>query len=658
MKWRVLLILLLGAAAIEISWYPCKLKTTTDQPDGHKDFDAECADVKMPLCHDKICTDEAKEISIFLKRIPATQPGVKPKALWMLNGGPGSSSKSMEDVMLEAFNAAKETVTLYTMDHRGTGRSTILQCSKERPRGQDLMDCLASLGQRFGDNGPIAFSVTSAAMDLKTIVESSTFADTDVFIYGLSYGTYLVERLMHLEPQRVKGYILDSVQSNQLKMGKDAQFNSNWEKGAGEVVRKFLSHCDENKFCKSKIGPDAKKTLKKLYQKLDKSKLKCSSPLQAIAAKYGVKSPSVVVSQILFDWLTEPEKRVFIPALIYRLNACTADDESWINELELPSSLTETNDKAATVEQPSGPFLNGAGSSDVAFGTILFSELWQVPSVTAKKLNKYSLEALMSMESERHIEETIATYCIYVGNNDKVCTGKDKLSFVYPRDKYWGESPKIPDGSSVLMLSGELDPATPIKYAKQELNAMVGAEKLLVSFPSAPHDVLAHSPIASNPSESCALDIILSYVAAGGNVKAVKKDCVAQVEKLNFETWDEELSKELFGSKSPYEKTISQALLNAAAGESKSNFLAATVLLSGVSAVSAVVIVIMAVYIRSTKQHNDPKAETKGDSGKPEGNDDANGDAAIDSVVIISEDGDSGMSNSGSTSSKSRVDSV
>ncbi|KAG9410340.1 hypothetical protein AC1031_018374 [Aphanomyces cochlioides] len=370
------------------------------------------------------------------------------------------------------------------MDHRGTGRSTILQCSKERPRGQDLMDCLASLRQTFGDNGPIGFSVTSAAMDLKTIVESPIFTDTDVVIYGLSYGTYLVERLMHLVPQRVKGYILDSVQSNQLKKEKDAQYNSNWEKGAGEVVWKFLSLCDENKFCKNKIGPDSKKTLKKLYEKLDKSKLKCSSPLQAIAAKYGVKSPSVVVSQILFDWLTEPEKRVFIPALIYRLNACTAEDESWINDLELPSSLTEKNDKAATDEQPSGPFLNGAGSSDVV--PILFSELWKVPSVTAKKLNKDSVKALMSMESERHIEETIATYCIYVGNNDKVCTGMDKLSFVYPRDKYWGETPKIPDGSSVLMLSGELDPATPIKYAKQELNAMVGAEKLLVSFPSPP----------------------------------------------------------------------------------------------------------------------------------------------------------------------------
>ena len=62
--------------------------------------------------------------------------------------------------------------------------------------------------------------MTSAATDLSLILDdvrksagiSSDVQDT--YVFGVSYGTLLVERLMQLAPPRVKGYILDSVISN------------------------------------------------------------------------------------------------------------------------------------------------------------------------------------------------------------------------------------------------------------------------------------------------------------------------------------------------------------------------------------------------------------------------------------------------------------
>ncbi|KAG9410335.1 hypothetical protein AC1031_018369 [Aphanomyces cochlioides] len=156
---------------------------------------------KMPLCYPNVCSD-ARQISVFLKRLRAnaTQPGATAKALWVLQGGPGAASQNMERNMLQAYKAANGTMSVYTMDHRGTGRSTILDCGTKFPFGKDLADCLASLNQTYGESTPAAFSVTSAAMDMKSFVESSIFANTDVFVYGVSYGTYLVERLMHLAP--------------------------------------------------------------------------------------------------------------------------------------------------------------------------------------------------------------------------------------------------------------------------------------------------------------------------------------------------------------------------------------------------------------------------------------------------------------------------
>ncbi len=85
---------------------------------------------------------------------------------------------------------------------------------------------------------PEAFSVTSAASDLAYIIENEQSAN-DVFVYGLSYGTYLVERVMHLAPAGVKGYILDSIQSEQFYTTKDAPYYSNWDRDVRGVGKTY-----------------------------------------------------------------------------------------------------------------------------------------------------------------------------------------------------------------------------------------------------------------------------------------------------------------------------------------------------------------------------------------------------------------------------------
>ncbi|RHY01113.1 hypothetical protein DYB25_010156 [Aphanomyces astaci] len=87
---------------------------------------------------------------------------------------------------------------------------------------------------------PAAFSVTSAATDLKRLIESSAFGSTsNVFVYSVSYGMYLVERLMHLTPYNAKGYILDSIQSEQFYTTKDAPYYSNWTTTRHRCVDRF-----------------------------------------------------------------------------------------------------------------------------------------------------------------------------------------------------------------------------------------------------------------------------------------------------------------------------------------------------------------------------------------------------------------------------------
>ncbi|ETI42829.1 hypothetical protein F443_12119 [Phytophthora nicotianae P1569] len=93
--------------------------------------------------------------------------------------------------MLKLFSQLKGEVNVNTMDHRGAGESTSL-----------------TYGAKFGDLA--AFSTTSAAKDLATFI-SKYGNDFSTTIYGARYGTLWVERVMHLGPPDVTGYVLDSV---------------------------------------------------------------------------------------------------------------------------------------------------------------------------------------------------------------------------------------------------------------------------------------------------------------------------------------------------------------------------------------------------------------------------------------------------------------
>ncbi|TMW69773.1 hypothetical protein Poli38472_001929 [Pythium oligandrum] len=119
------------------------------------------------------------------------------------------------------------------MDHRGTGRSTLLQCSAMNAYSflgsiidfSEVAGCVQEVLTQI-DGHTAAFSITSAAKDIHLLV-STLNANENVFIYGAGYGTYLAERVMHLAPVNVKGYALDGVVSE--RQGNFAHYFSNSE---------------------------------------------------------------------------------------------------------------------------------------------------------------------------------------------------------------------------------------------------------------------------------------------------------------------------------------------------------------------------------------------------------------------------------------------
>eukprot|EP00644_Phytophthora_capsici_P008669 jgi/Phyca11/111582/e_gw1.20.690.1 len=74
-------------------WYPCSETTFSDEG-GSANQDAECAVYTAPLCYPGICKNvtTTTTVDIFVKRIVALNDSDTATNVWIMQGGPGSSS--------------------------------------------------------------------------------------------------------------------------------------------------------------------------------------------------------------------------------------------------------------------------------------------------------------------------------------------------------------------------------------------------------------------------------------------------------------------------------------------------------------------------------------------------------------------------------------
>ncbi|EQC42616.1 hypothetical protein SDRG_00345 [Saprolegnia diclina VS20] len=557
------LVVALSTAAAASEWHSCPLFSHVGngidsmvQFPTLSNLTAECLHLQVPVCYPGVCTSDNKTLSVFLKRLPATRPTTPGKAVWLMQGGPGAPSDAMELSMFQVFKAAKGTMSLYTMDHRGVGRSSRLDANCPELNGESDMgdkeaataysNCFQKLKDLYGADAPKGFSVTSAATDLASIIESPMLAKDDVYVYGVSYGTYLVERLMHLAPNNVKGYILDSMLAES-----PVSVYSDWDRDVAKVETTYYGLCDRDAKCSSKIGPNSKQFAFDLYKKLDANDTACA---QAIYAEKGL--PSDFLGSTFSDMLTNYKQRNLIPAILYRLAKCVADVKS---EAAFLAGLLGLASEAAGTEGrndvvPGDMETGESVSDDLLYHNIVFNEIWGLPSPSFKRLRDDAAKITWRSSSSDDTKDNLLTFCAFRGHLDPVCeklgVKKQQQTFAYSHDQYWNKAAAIPAGASALLLSGAIDIQTIPKYAVSEYASMVGDKKLLLQFPFGGHSIISTTPTdAKRPGKNCGMDILNMYLQSGGNLKAIKTDCMKDVLPLDFTLIrDKDKALELFGT--------------------------------------------------------------------------------------------------------------
>ncbi|EGZ05933.1 hypothetical protein PHYSODRAFT_342129 [Phytophthora sojae] len=473
-----------------------------------------------PLCHPGICETPDSAIStvdVFVRRIPAAnrQPDVAPN-VWLVQGGPYYWDSLLDIPMLILYNQLKGEANVYTMDYRGTGQSTPLKCAAQA-KSSSVVDldlelvpaCAKELEEKYGDLA--AFSTTSAAMDLTTFI-SKYGNDFSTTLYGVSYGTIWVERVMHLNPPEVTGYVLDRAITTSL----DNFYSLSDVDGAfDEVADSFMALCSEDSSCNARFKKNGlKATLQQLMMKLDKNpKATCAKLLRSVQSGQDEDPPSFVLRYLLGQLLLIMDLRTLIPPIVYRLFRCAKKDVAVLTKV------------IETVNQLLNGAAKGTGSESIVLNMLVdFSEIWEAPSPSAQELRtRFEGTSMNSLPTYKDVP----SYCAFSKEKSPTCNklkvgNYEGNGIIYERDEYWNKAAKIPEKANVLLMSDGLDPISSPKYAQALLKALDGQKKELVTFKYGSGDSL----IDSNNEPACRMYVLSSFVQHDGDLTKLNKTCL------------------------------------------------------------------------------------------------------------------------------------
>ncbi|RLN78929.1 hypothetical protein BBJ28_00015334 [Nothophytophthora sp. Chile5] len=552
------------ASALAVNgWYSCPSSLA------HASLDAlafECARVEVPLCHPGVCESD-KTIELFVRRLLADPGDDDAPSLWLLQGGPGGTSVAMEDVMGTLSDFASGAVNFYTMDHRGTGRSNYLECVAAQALAdgspgqtsitlEELPECAQDVLFEMDDQSA-AYSVTSAAKDLVFLLDTihGVDASPNVFVYGVSYGTYLVERVMHLAPSQVRGYVLDGVVA---EAGADPSARttfSHWNQNLQAPTRRLLELCAQQPdSCPLALSSDEDviDQVLAMYDALDAQDPSDNSCTALLTWYFGVELPSQALRFLLSSMVALSETRLMIPSVLARVQRCSDNDFEEIEALLDP--LWRTLEGVASIAS-----LDVLAGGDLIYLLITLSDLYAWPLPLPEELDQLYWDGLFTLPPE--IIPSLSKYCLLSGNLDptksqsdvpaacqevaaaRQADGEDLAAyaspvFLYQHDDYWNTTASIPANTSVLMFNGGLDFQTPWEFGRSQFEAMAledeaSSQKMLVEMEFGGHGT-GVSPTTPWDSTKCGIQIMASFVLEDGDTRSVATECLEELPAFGF----------------------------------------------------------------------------------------------------------------------------
>jgi pimeloyl-ACP methyl ester carboxylesterase len=417
---------------------------------------------------------EGRKINIRVARIPATGRSPQPDPLLFFAGGPGQAATETWPIVAGGLRKLNENRDILLIDQRGTGQSNSLRCPEVELEEalafdwdkleQATRECLASL-----DGDPRFYTTTIAMGDIDRVRAALGYESVNLF--GVSYGTRAAQVYLRLFPERVRTMVLDSVVPQTLALGTEHAENLD------RALYRVLEACDEDSDCHATF-PGSAQSLSELVTRLDENPVDITVTHPSTGQPYELTFDREVLASSLRFLAYTSDTQAMLPLLIHE-----AATENYFDRLASQMLIAAT---ALQLSISQGMEMSVVCAEDFPF----------FPESSGE--SQYLMGDLMLKASR-----------IQCG--------------IWPVDP-------VPDSFHdpvrsdipVLLLSGELDPVTPPRYAEQ----------LLPSFPNATN-LVAPGQGHSVTGRGCLGKLVSEFIIAG-DAQELDTSCISLLQNTPY----------------------------------------------------------------------------------------------------------------------------
>lgn len=384
-----------------------------------------------------------RSVPLRVAVLPALTPSPEPDPLVILVGGPGQAATVAGAMVAFALEPVRRKRDVVLVDQRGTGASRPLTCAYEKqsfvdsfsaePTEADVRDCLRAL-----DADTTQYATPNAIADLEQVRTALGYAQWN--LWGGSYGTRVALAYLQSNPEAIRRVVLDGVAPTDIKLPLHMAFDGD------ESLRLLFAQCERQAECEAHY-PQLRQAFEELLRRFDTKAFQ-------ITTRHPATGETVEIDMTRDGFLGG------IRTLLYSAELTSV--------LALAIHEAHTHDNWA-------PFF-------AAVHTILY-EMNEQPSHVGMYLSVVCAEDIPRIGTEEIDRATRGTYVgdVFVRQSKRYCDAWKAASL--PASYFEPVSAPNP----VLLLSGQLDPATPPRWG--QLTASRLRQSLHVVVPGVGHGV-------------------------------------------------------------------------------------------------------------------------------------------------------------------------
>ncbi|HBK45926.1 MAG TPA: alpha/beta hydrolase [Xanthomonadaceae bacterium] len=425
-----------------LRFQPCTLTS----PVASGNVQAQCAQLQVA---ENPAAPDRRRIALKIAWLEAgSDASADAEPVFFIAGGPGQSATESASLVEAALREVRRKRDIFLVDQRGTGGSHPLACTDaqgkplaEPDEQQASVEALADYARRCaaslqGRADPRYYTTTEAIADLDAV--RAALGVERINLIGVSYGTRVAQQYAKRYPAHARALVLDGVAPNDLVVG--GEFAGTFE----DAIRLQSEQCRETPACARRFPTDTREQLRTVMQRLRQAPVEVEyrSPGTGEVAHGTITADSV--TSLAFAFSYAPQTASLLPLTL---------DEAAHGRYAPLMSMVEL------ASRQMGGQMNRAMQ-------------WSV--ICAEDADRYRAPdgaqgTLLGPDVAR----------MFFAACPRWPTGARPAGFTAPL-----KSP-LP----VLLLSGQLDPVTPPRYAEQVLRDLPNGRHVVA--PGQGHNVMA-----------------------------------------------------------------------------------------------------------------------------------------------------------------------